>query len=365
MSFVICFLLACQVPADTDGFEFVANEVGAREVVDLNARLETVGWREVVDPGIGLRREPFFRNRASEQRVPLLEGYTNLEAQALSDTGLVVGYASRSLGHTEGSLEAFVWQPPDGKTKALGKAGIANGTVAMSISSNGRVVSGYWLAADPPRMAPCVWEMVDGQWQWTPLSTLNDYNPFLLAGRVMVSGDGNKVAACITVETIPGAVTRYVNHLFVWSRQAQGGTWERRQLVAKAVRLAGINNQGMVAGTCTVDRQKRACVVDPHGEIHVLGVLPGDSISEALDVNNLGVVVGLSDNPARVAAGPRAFVWSSQGDLRPLAFPREYPSSVATSINDEGHIAGYVAGEQKLGEPSRTLSFLTGSSRAR
>jgi uncharacterized membrane protein len=363
ISFVMCCLLACEVSADEGGVSFVANEVGAREIVDLNARLETVGWREVVDPGIGLRREPFFRRGSSEQRIPLLEGYTNLEAQALSDTGLVVGYASRSIGHTEGSLEAFAWQPPDGRTVALGKgADGANGTVAMGVSSDGQVVAGYWLAANPPRMAPCVWENVGGVWQWTPLSTLHDYNPFLLAGRVMVSRDGSKVAACITVETVPGVVTRYVSQLFAWQRQAPG-TWERRRLMDKAIRLAGINNLGMVAGTCTVDRQKRACVVNSDGELRLLGVLPGDTVSEAYDLNNQGIVVGLSDDPARVDSGPRAFVWS-QGTMSPLKLPQEFTSSVATSINDEGHIGGYVAGEQAEQEPSRTLSFVMCPSRA-
>ena len=109
-----------------------------------------------------------------------------------------------------------------------------------------------------------------------------------------------------------------------------------------------INNRGIVAGQATlVDNTTWHPVLWQDGVISDLGVLPGDLVGAALNLNNRGEVVGASVSaPGPSSGNPRAFVWrqGAMTDLNSLV-PKDSPLYLLTAfaINDSGEIAGFGA----------------------
>ena len=71
------------------------------------------------------------------------------------------------------------------------------------------------------------------------------------------------------------------------------------------------------------------------GQLIDLGTLPGDTVSRALGINDLGQVVGVSVNTDGLSRLVRPVLWD-QGQAIELPFGE---GCVATAINNEGHIA--------------------------
>jgi probable HAF family extracellular repeat protein len=79
------------------------------------------------------------------------------------------------------------------------------------------------------------------------------------------------------------------------------------------------------------------CGIAPRYHLVDLGVLPGDTSSQATDINNLGQVVGFSIGPS----GERAFVWDASRGIQEVGdLPGGSVSSHANAINDAGLIVG-------------------------
>jgi probable HAF family extracellular repeat protein len=109
-----------------------------------------------------------------------------------------------------------------------------------------------------------------------------------------------------------------------------------------------MNNSRLMAGSVSTDSGARAAVafVDGNGALQVLeiGLLPGDSSSQALAINNHGAVVGESYEtvvgtdglPGRV---PHGFLWTPSGGMAPLGDLGGRGSS-PYDINDAGQIVG-------------------------
>lgn len=356
--FKTCTLLFFCIPSgfcdESPPLQLIDNSIGLSRVVDLNARGDILGTKEV-ELQFGLGQESFFRRGTKESKIALPDNFTNLEPQSLSDTGTVVGYVSRVIGHPNGSLRAFAWDTTTATHHHLELPPDMTGSVALDISSDATVISGYLSGSNPARMLPCIWQAGGKSWKCTPLSTLHAYNPILVGSRVVVSDDGTKIATCLTVESIPGNIPLFHNALFLWQRDSEGD-WQRSSLHHGSVKIANINNHGMIVGDHSVKGYHRAFIYDPDYGFLMPDLLEGDESSRALDVNNEGVVVGFSDDPFGPHGGPEAFVWKS-GKIATVEFPVEPVYSSATSINDQGQIGGYLILDEEGEQPVRTVSF--------
>jgi len=345
------------VGAEEQPLTVIDNSIGISQVVDINRHGQVVGKKEIPVPALGLGQIPYFYDGDGEAPIEALDGYTNIEPEALSDRGQVVGFVSRALGHPEGSLRAFVWNSATRRIAGLEMLEGHRGSHALDISADGSRIVGYSTGAGPPQMVPCLWEhSEDGSWRCRQLSTIHAYNPVLLASRVVVSDNGELIAACITAKVVEGEIPIYQNALFRWQRQE--GEWERQHLRDGSFCLYGINNHGMLAGSVVVDGKRRAFVFDPEDGFQIIELLEGDESGQALALNNEGTVVGYSDDPYGPIGGPRAFIWS-HGKMSPLQFPVATLYSSAQAINDQGQIGGYYETEPAAEDgQSDMVSFL-------
>jgi probable HAF family extracellular repeat protein len=120
----------------------------------------------------------------------------------------------------------------------------------------------------------------------------------------------------------------------------------------------GINNRGQVVGLAengTHDsscasamplqvRDYEAVIWEAKGEIHELPPLPGDTVSFALGINNLGQAVGSSGTCANtpllpLQVGPHAVLWEN-GSPRNLGNLGGKVNNTAAALNDRGEVVG-------------------------
>jgi probable HAF family extracellular repeat protein len=100
----------------------------------------------------------------------------------------------------------------------------------------------------------------------------------------------------------------------------------------------GINNLGVVVGVSDTSSGPRAFLWTD-GIMQDLGVLPGDTSSHADHINDGGTVVGASQGNS----GVRAFIWNSSRGMRPLNDNLQSGYSEAFDINNAGHVVGEIA----------------------
>lgn len=337
--------------------QLIDNSVGFSQVIDLNESGNVLGTREVTVEPSGLATEPYYWQDNRQLKIKLLAGYTNIAPQALSDTGLVVGYATRFVGNPAGNMQAFLWDVATDQPLSLETLPGYRTSHACSVNRKGTVISGYVVGADPPRMMPCVWERIDGNWKNTVLPTTHQFNPSLASSRVLVSPDGSQIAACITSSGRAGPLVSSHRSLCVWKLQGDG-SWEPSEVYQASLRLSAINDRGMIAGSRTVKTVRRAFAWDPVHGFQMLGLLEGDESAEALDVNDKGLVVGYSDDPHGPTGGPQAFIWKD-GKLLALEFPVPTLYSSATTVTDSGMIGGFLQTlPDNEREASKILSFV-------
>ncbi len=327
-----------QVLGEEYSLDILDNSPTFSQATAINSGGQLIGVRELVDKsGNIFSQESFFFDGEKVSQLPLLDGFTNIEASALSDTGRVVGYASRPIGHANGSLTGFVWDSKTGKLTRLMPSPDDIAAQAHDISADGQRITGYTNGSEPARLRPCVWSwnQETEKWDIEVLSVLQDYNPYTVASRVMISPDGARVAACITEKEYPGS--QFDSSLFIW--EWSGAKWRRRKVSDEQMVIRDMNNQGEIAAIYTDKTRRDPCFIDAAGKLTLIGTFAGDVSGEAHGINSDGTVVGFSDDPAGPEGGPQAFIWKA-GKSRALKLPKETVYSSAFGINDQGQIAG-------------------------
>jgi probable HAF family extracellular repeat protein len=323
--------------------------------VAINRSRDVIGVREITERAF-LRQIPFFQSSGKKPvDLPMLTGYTNLEIESLSDTGLVVGYASRAEAKP-GKTTAFVWDSNTGKIEDLGQLPDDVNAHAQDISSDGKRITGYSVGANPARLRPCLWEYSDESKKWVAqvLPTIDRLNPFLQSGRVVISPNGKWIAGCATVKHYSESIVD--SSLMVW--QQNGSVWERRIVHDDQPKLKDINDQGVMVGSFLQDRIARACIVTSDGKLERIDLLEGDESNVATGINNAGVVVGYSDDPKGGEGGPVAFIFKD-GKVLPLDIGEAIVNSSAAGINESGAIAGYLVRDT---DDSSVMGFILANS---
>jgi uncharacterized membrane protein len=298
----------------------------------INERGEIVGFELIEDkdhPGV-INQVPFFGTGKERTYLPLLKGYTATFPAAVSDDGLVVGYVSKPVKIGAGiplTNQAFVWDARGG-IRGLGVVAGDSASLASGISRDGRRVSGYSIGTSGKRA--CIWEREGESWKVTGLPLSSQ----LKSTNVPISGDGRFVAA------VEG------DSPCLWSRDASG-RWTRESIGdAGSLVPRGVNNSGTVVGLqYTPDGSTHAVVWSRSGGLRRPAEPAGYVRSEALAINNQGVVVGMIDGPNGSQVGPNAFVYE-EGRLRILEEGGPNFGS-ATAINDRGQVAGVFEKEEE------------------
>ena len=339
--------------ADEYELKMIDNSKTFSQAIAINSKCEVLGAREVMEgPGIGMK--PYFRSTDTDVQLNPPKGFTNLEPQALSDTGLVVGYVSRPAGNAKGSLRGFVWDSKTGNLSLLEPLSTDIASHAQDVSADGKRITGYSTGHTPARMRPCVWQWQDESKTYVAqeLSTILQNNPYLQSGQVIISPNGKRIAACITEEQLSDFM--FDCSLYVWDC-SDAGEWQRKKLTDEQPKLKDMNDQGTMVGVTAGEISERACVIDTNGKIDLIDLLPGDETNIAYGINNLGTVVGMSDDPRGVEGGPQAFIWRD-GVVEPLKLFKATVDSSAMAINQDGAIAGFML--KDANEDSAIVSFI-------
>ena len=292
----------------------------------INERGEIVGFEMIEEkarPGV-VDQVPFFARGKEMTHLPLLQGYTATFPAAVSDEGLVVGHVAKPVvrGRQIPLLnQAFIWDARAG-IRGIGVLEGDSSSFASGITRDGRRISGYSVGQD--RVRACVWDRDGEVWKGRALP---QRSARLGSRTIPISGDGRFVAV------VDGDTP------CMWSLEASG-RWTRTSIGdAGSLVPRAVNNSGTVVGVrYTPDGVTHAVAWSKSGGIRLLPEPERYIRSEALAINNHGVIVGMIDGPGGSSIGPNAFAYE-EGRLRILdeGGPR---FASATAINDRGQVAG-------------------------
>lgn len=317
----------------------ISNPDGQIQVSDHNHAGTALLTRDVGRNGVFFS-EFVVRKTTGETVLPIPPGYTAIHAYQISDSNVVVGHCARpGDGKRKNNLNAVVWHVDDNRAELLPTMKGFHSSSAFDISADATAVSGYLIGSQPAKLVPCVWLRESDVWQCRRLPSPQEYNPFLVSSKVVISDDGKQVAASCVV----AGRERLSNHLFRWQRSDRA--WKRDTIAKRGFRLSNINDLGMIAASGYVAGVSRAFVFDQDGVKQTISPFEGDFQTFALDLNNRGQVVGYSDDPFGAEGGPEAFLWE-RGNCRRIEFPKEVQFSSATSINDQSQVGGFLISQE-------------------
>jgi hypothetical protein len=174
----------------------------------LNDRGDLVGfqWTEEKDqPGV-VSQVPFYARGKTVINLPLLKGYTTTHPAAISDTGLVVGRASKPAPPGPRVYlrnQAFIWTEATG-IRGLGALPDDSASYACGVTRDGTCISGVTIGDG--RIRACVWERVGDAWKGTALPLTRQ-----LSSQVVVMSNNGRYVASID-GTVP----------CLWARSEQG-----------------------------------------------------------------------------------------------------------------------------------------------
>ena len=331
--------------------EMIPSDVGIIQIQRLSNSGTMLGTREMQRQGV-LMMSPFVVQNGKSKKPPVLSGFTAADFYNVSETGVVVGTAGRAPNPEHSNFKGYLWSIQHAETIPLPLPDSFTASRAIDISASGKSVSGFVVGSKPPRIVPCVWRENESRWQCDLLSVSDVYNPFLTSSKVVISDDGQFVAACISdTRSDKSVIAR--NRLHLWTRE--GDQWTRKKVSERGFGLAEVNNQGQVVGYLVERGFRYPVLIDPTKGMSKIDLLPGDVRGQAMDINNQGTVVGFSDDPGGPTGGPQAIV-CEKGKTRPLELPSGTIYSSALTINDKGEIGGYLIGSKSAEDKTEIYS---------
>ncbi len=310
----------------------------------INGRGDIVGLEWIASkefPGV-IDQVPFFASGKTITYLPPPQGYTAAFPAAVSDDGVVVGHAGKPAPRGQVPLrsQAFVWDAKTGM-HVLGVLADDIVSYACDISADSRRICGYSVGTN--RVRACVWERDGAGWKGAALPHTSNY---LGTNRVVISANGKLVASMDGEKPC------------LWSLLDSGGWSEESIGGPNSIAPRAVNNSGMVVGVhFTLDGLVHAAIWSRDHGLKRLGKPAGYVRSEALAVNNHGVVVGMVDGPGGSKVGPDAFVYEA-GRLRLIDEGGPLFSS-ATAINDRGQVAGVLDDEDEPRKPGEAVQAET------
>jgi len=315
----------------------------------INGTGQIVGYSQngLIDPLF-----PFFQFRAvlwengGIRDLGTLGGGYDSWATAINDRRQAVGFALNTVpdsfclfipGFCATQTRAFLWQ--NGAMQDLGTLGTGNDAMALAVNERGQIAGQAYTNSTPnpvtgiPSLDPFLWEngaMLD-------LGTLggNSGFPTALNNQGQVVGQSN-------VAGDAGA------HPFLWTQSR--GMQDLGTLGGATGVTNWINDAGDIAGRADLpgpSPQNHDGVLWKNGVMIDLGTIPGDSCSNAYQVNASGQVVGTSESRelCSIPTGEHAFLWENGGPMVDLNTLIPAGSSLqltfAVAINDRGEIAGF------------------------
>lgn len=253
------------------------------------------------------------QTRYVAQQIDISAGFV---PSAISDTGWIVGYIGVSGG------TSYVYNRIDGELIDLRDFASASEIVALDINRHGQV-AGYFNRS---AQTAFFWDGVSGAIE---LGTISGDN-FSIAAHINDAG---------SVVGFSAVTNAQPDHAFLWT--AAGG------MVDLGLPFRGypnsINEAGVIVGSSYGQPPRIGYVRAPDGTIELIPDLFGGS-SEALDINDSGVVVGWSGHyfgPADPWQHAYFFDGSTATDIDSLG----NNLSRATSVNDAGLIVGFYHAE--------------------
>jgi len=246
-------------------------------------------------------------------------------AHGLNNAGQVVGYSGG----------AVLWQ--DG---ALINLGAGSNSSALAVNDAGRVAGRGTLGGS--QFHAFLWDQSSG---FTDLGTLPN-RPYSQAADLNEAGQVVGASSwSSSSSSLEGA------RAFLWDATTgmqDLGTFGQNSATATAINEAGQLvgfAQYSQSGWTTFATQNAAFFRDTSGATTMLGSLPGHLFSKALDINDLGQVVGSSGDqqivPHSVTYRPQeAFVWQN-GAMTGLGKPAGYLRSEAVAINNAGQVVSF------------------------
>lgn len=264
-------------------------------------------------------------------------------AYSINDSGQVVGVSQTEV---EGQSHAYLWSPnvPNGSSGTMVDLGVLSAEVGDD-SSFAEGINNLGQATGGSR--------VEGQthaFLWTPSVANGNTGSMVDLGRLGDAGSSTGRAVNAT-GTVVGDSYNDVDgeQAFVWIPDAPNGNTGTMSALPILPLAAGgsyannINDNGQIVGYGPQEllNARRAYLWSTPSSPQDLGVLPGDLTSSAVDINNLGHVVGTSD----AESSSRAFLWMEgvgMLDLNSLvnSTGNGWTLTQGISINDAGQILG-------------------------
>ncbi len=260
-------------------------------------------------------------------------------ASAINNRGEVAGASDDAMGNER----AFLWNEGSGMID-LGTLG-GDTSFAYDMNERGQIVGRSVNASGHIRAF--IWDRHGGM---RDIGTLGGDESWAWAINARGQVAGVSCTGGTFTQLSYGPCTEGDRHAFVWSEKT--GMVDLGVPGAQSDAL-GINDGGDIVGQyclsghaspgglCSGGDPYRAVLWRIDGNMEDLGSL-NDTWSYAYDINNGGLIFGVSNSGLGLPTNPRAFVWSEGEGMAELQAPPGINLTAALNSNNRGVASGYV-----------------------